>query len=646
MARKFRSVRRRSVRVNEYGTFEPRRLLAGITFTASTGELFIGGYTEPNSIVVSQTGSASSGQIRAELTSTLNGEARVDRQTFDAADVKKIVIVAGPGNDTVENNTGITSAIYGGNGKDTLIGGSVRDVLLGGPGNDRLVGKGGDDAAFGFTGNDVYDLGDGEDVVWADSGRNEINSGAGNDIVYGGTGVDIIDAGAGNDTVIGLAGDDQIDGGSGDDLLMGLEGNDLLESSSGRNILYAGPGNDVLRGGSGADVLAGDIGNDTISGGAGNDLAYGGGGDDTMRGGDGTDWYFGQDGIDMVFGDAGFDMVMGNAGNDIVDGGGDNDDVYGNDGNDQLFGRAGADNVFGGNGNDFIFGGSGADNLRGEAGNDDLHGGVEQSGNIQGDNSRDIVDGGAGRDTVRYAATQSSYAVTKRSSTNFAVDDRRSGKTGSKNSLAGTEALTFAGAAFVEVTEEIVIQPIIVANDNGSNRANFFGNAQQESAIKARINEIYAQAKVRVRWLAPKIWNNTIANIGSGSGTRPESDLFSVVADGDRVGQGSSDPKVVDMYFVAKLPAVAINDSQVGGYATLGASGLTVEVGSNLIGSTGGQRLIAQVVAHEVGHNLGLDHEGAPAGNLMYGVSGREDYTNLTAAQIRTLIASSITQPL
>ncbi len=646
MTNKFRSVRRQADRKNEYGSLEPRRLLAGITFTASTGELFIGGYTDANEILVSETGTGSDRQIRAELKSTVNGVAQVDREAFDAARVNRIVIVAGPSDDRVENTTGITSTIYGGNGNDTLIGGSARDVLLGGQGNDRLVGNGGDDSAFGFTGDDVYDLGDGKDVVWADSGRNVINSGAGNDIVYGGTGVDIIDAGAGNDAVIGLAGDDQIDGGAGDDLLMGLEGNDLLESSSGRNLLYAGPGNDDLRGGSDNDVLVGDIGDDTIAGGGGNDLAYGGSGNDVMRGGDGTDWFFGQDGIDRVFGDAGFDMVMGNAGDDIVDGGGDNDDVYGNDGNDQLFGRAGDDNVFGGNGNDRVFGGTGADNLQGGAGDDDLHGGVERSGNVEGDNAPDVVNGGAGRDTVRYAGNQSSYTVTKRSSTSFAVDDRRSGKTGSKNSVFGAETLTFAGATFVEATEEIVIQPIIVANDNGSNRANFFGNAQQEAAIKARISEIYSQAKVRVRWLAPKFWNNTTANVGSGSGTRPQSDMFSVVAEGDRVGKGSSDPKVVDMYFIAKLPVVPINDSQVGGFATLDASGLTVEVGSRLIGTSAGQRLIAQVVAHEVGHNLGLGHDGAPAGNLMFGGQGREDATNLTAAQIRTLIASSLTQPL
>jgi hypothetical protein len=647
MTLKARGSKQGSLLSHPYQKFEQRALLAGITFTPASGELFIGGYEAANSIVVSETGSGSNRQVTAELRSTFNGVAQVDRQSFDANEISAIVIVAGPGNDTVENSTGITSTIYAGSGNDVLVGGSARDVLFGGHGNDRLIGNGGDDAAFGFTGNDFYDLGDGADVVWADSGRNEINSGNGNDIVYGGTGVDIVDAGAGDDSVFGLAGNDQLDGGSGDDLLMGLEGNDLLQSDSGRNLLYGGVGDDDIRGGSGDDALVGDFGNDTISGNAGNDLAYGGAGDDTIRGGDGTDWLFGQDGIDRVFGDAGFDLVMGNAGNDLVDGGSQNDDVYGNEGNDRLYGRAGIDNVFGGAGSDLLIGGSGADQLRGEAGNDELHGGQDSSGTILGDNSPDRIDGGSGQDVVRYAAAQSSYDVSRKGATGFTVDDRRTGRTGSDDTLIGAETLTFAGAALVDVAEEIVIQPVIVANNNGGNRATFFGTAEQEAEIKRWINDIYSQADIRVRWLTPKNWNNTTANSGSGSGTRPQGDLDTIVNQGDQAGKGSSNSAIVDMYFVSRVPGQRVlNDNQVGGFAIIGASGTAVDVGKNLLSFEAGRKLIAQVVSHEIAHNLGLTHEGAPRGNLLYGLGGDGDFTNLTAAQIRTLLASRLSMPL
>ncbi|HEU5006134.1 MAG TPA: calcium-binding protein [Jatrophihabitantaceae bacterium] len=66
------------------------------------------------------------------------------------------------------------NVLYGGNGKDCLVGGDESDVLFGGNGKDVLLGGGGADFLFG---------------------------GQGDDTLYGGGGIDTMDGGPGNDDV-------------------------------------------------------------------------------------------------------------------------------------------------------------------------------------------------------------------------------------------------------------------------------------------------------------------------------------------------------------------------------------------------------------------------------------------------------------
>ncbi|MFM9963379.1 MAG: lamin tail domain-containing protein [Planctomycetaceae bacterium] len=77
------------------------------------------------------------------------------------------------------------TTLIGGNGNDTLIGGTVNDVLDGGDGDDGLAGMAGNDTITGGNGFDT------------------LLGGIGNDVLTGGLGSDTVWGQAGNDKIIG-----------------------------------------------------------------------------------------------------------------------------------------------------------------------------------------------------------------------------------------------------------------------------------------------------------------------------------------------------------------------------------------------------------------------------------------------------------
>jgi len=154
------------------------------------------------------------------------------------------------------------------------------------------------------------------------------------------------------------------------------------------------------------------------------------------------------------------------------------------------------------------------------------------------------------------------------------------------------------------------------------------------------VDDIWAQAGIDINFLPANTWNSSFANSGSGSAmvTRPTSDLSTIVADGSSAGVASTDPTVINMYFVNIAAGFnLLNESTAAGLAFLGANGITQYVGSNLLSFTGGQEVVAGVVAHEIGHNLGLDHV-AEFENLM---DSGNDGQRLNSAQISTALASN-----
>lgn len=98
-----------------------------------------------------------------------------------------------------------------------------------------------------------------------------IYAGEGNDTISGGFGGQDIYGGAGNDVLLGGLNNDDLFGGAGADKLYGGIGDDVLKGQTGNDILVGGGGTDEMDGGVGADYLQSGQGSDQVSGGPEND---------------------------------------------------------------------------------------------------------------------------------------------------------------------------------------------------------------------------------------------------------------------------------------------------------------------------------------------------------------------------------------
>jgi hypothetical protein len=145
----------------------------------------------------------------------------------------------------------------------------------------------------------------------------------------------------------------------------------------------------------------------------------------------------------------------------------------------------------------------------------------------------------------------------------------------------GTAALFSAALAGAGM---ITIQPIQVCNDTGLSCA----NAGQELFAEAG-NKIWAQAGLSLDFLSFATFNSTLYQNLDESTTANFAGLT-----GAGHGQNAN-PLVIDMWFVHDI-------SGAYGEGWLGFNGIAI--GDNVF--SGGGRL--DTIAHELGHNLGLDH--------------------------------------
>ena len=244
------------------------------------------------------------------------------------ANTTLIQVFGQSGNDTIaldESNGALPAAnLFGGDGNDTLTGGSGNDLLFGQAGNDTLIGKGGNDLLFGGAGNDTLIGGAGDDQMFGEAGNDLMiwNPGDGTDLMEGGDGIDTaqVNGGNGAETFTITANGSRVrfdrispapfslDIGTTENLVVNANGgDDVITAGNGLASLIhltidGGAGNDTITGGDGNDMLIGGDGNDIITGGRGNDTLIGGTGDDTFvwNPGDGSDTVEGQDGIDTL----------------------------------------------------------------------------------------------------------------------------------------------------------------------------------------------------------------------------------------------------------------------------------------------------------------------------------------------------------
>jgi len=178
-----------------------------------------------------------------------------------------------------------------------------------------------------------------------------------------------------------------------------------------------------------------------------------------------------------------------------------------------------------------------------------------------------------------------------------------------------------------------------IRTQDGATQAKTFGTASQEADIVESINEIWAQAGVLIVFSDYTDYDSAFAYDNDGQDpnmTRSQGDLSTIL----NLWDAPTTPSTTDieMFFVEIVPGFKkLSENSTNGLARLDRPGTAVQVGDNLPGFQNGRDVVAGVMAHEIGHNLGLDHTASGIANLM-SPSGTTD--QISQSQIDTIFTN------
>ncbi len=300
-------------------------------------------------------GTAGNNTFDAEGTlDTLDGGPGGDNTISYASDSSAVQVNLGTG--TAVTSAGTTQIsdfqnVIGGDGNDTLTGGSGSGELIGGSGQDTIDPGTGNYYINAETGDDLIDAGTGHNVIVGEGGEDTVSfAGQSANVTIDLTGA--ADSGtSGQDEVI--SGINNAVGGSGQNTFIGNAQNDILEGGSGQNTFEPGTADDTIEGGGGPGANIVSFANTPASDQVTVDLAT-----DSATNGNATDRLVS---IQEAILGAGPDTLIGGAGPETLVGGSGDDTIYGGSGQDTITTGNGTDDVDAGTGADTITTGTGSD---------------------------------------------------------------------------------------------------------------------------------------------------------------------------------------------------------------------------------------------------------------------------------------------
>ncbi len=214
-------------------------------------------------------------------------------------------------------------------------------------------------------------------------------------------------------------------------------------------------------------------------------------------------------------------------------------------------------------------------------------------------------------------------------------------------SAAGNAALIVNAAR--PITDRINVHLIATADDDGTDStAGTFGTSTMQAEIFGYVDTIYAQAGVDVNFsFRAGTYNSSFARVGTlpSDQVRPQSDLNTMRNNAAAAGGVlSSDTNTINLFMVTIVPGFSqLSANSSAGLATISGNGVAYYGGSALLGFTGGREVLAGVLAHEIGHNLGLSHNTTAFNLMQSGGPANEKGQRLDAAQIATILGSRFT---